>query len=132
VPILHESGKVGLQVAQLCKSGLGVTGTGDPLGELPPGAEGPDRSHALNSEAVAQQLDQIEHRALRIIELSAQYRQILSARERIGVAVAKDPSPSRPLAAEKRRTASVVMILAGTPAGLSTAIISAAQLARAD
>jgi hypothetical protein len=27
VPVLHEFGKVGLQVAQLCNCGLGVTGS---------------------------------------------------------------------------------------------------------
>ena len=49
VSILHEFGKVSLQVAQLRKSGLGVTGAGNPLGQLPPGAEGLNRSHPLNS-----------------------------------------------------------------------------------
>jgi hypothetical protein len=94
MPILHESGKVRLKIAQLGKASLGVTGTGDPLGELPAGAEGLDRSHPLNSQSVLQQLDQIEHRALRIVELSTEHGQILSALERIGMTVSKDPTPS--------------------------------------
>ena len=94
MPILHESGKVCLQIAQLGKAGLGVTGTGDPLGEMSTSAKRLDRLRSLNSEAVAQQVDQIEHRALRIIELSSQNGQILSALERIGMTVSKDPTPS--------------------------------------
>ena len=48
----------------------------------------------MDFEAVAQQIDQIEYCALRIIELSAKYSQILSALERIGMTVAKDSTPS--------------------------------------
>jgi hypothetical protein len=32
VPILYEFGEVDLQVVQLCKAGIGMTGAGDPLG----------------------------------------------------------------------------------------------------
>jgi hypothetical protein len=32
VPILYEFGEVDLQVVQLCKPGIGMTGAGDPLG----------------------------------------------------------------------------------------------------
>lgn len=90
--MLHESGKVGLQVAQFCQARITVAGADDPLGEQPAGAEGLDRSGPLDSEAVPEQLDQLEHRALRIIELTAQDRQILPALEGIGVTVAKNPT----------------------------------------
>jgi hypothetical protein len=68
---LDEFGKIGLQVAQLCQSSLRVAGAGNLLGQLPPGAECLDRSHPLDLEAVAQHLDQIEYRALRVVQLSA-------------------------------------------------------------
>ena len=85
--LLHESGKVGLKVAQFCDAGITVTGADDPLGEQPAGAEGLDGPRPLNSEAVAEQFDQLEHRALGIIELPAQNGQILPTFERIGVPV---------------------------------------------
>ena len=93
MPVLHESGKVRLQILQLGKAGLGVTGTGDPLGEMPTSAKRLDRSHPFNSESVLQQLDQIEHCALRIVEHSTEHGQILSALERVGMTVSKDPTP---------------------------------------
>jgi DNA-binding NarL/FixJ family response regulator len=65
----------------------------------------------LNSEAVAQQLDQIEHRALWIVELSAQYRQILSAHEHIGVAVAKDLTSSPAGRTARKRNPSTALQL---------------------
>ena len=71
VSIVHEFGKIRLQVAELGKSSRRVTGPGNPLGQLPPGAECLDRSHPLNLEAVAQHLDQIEYRPLRVIQLAA-------------------------------------------------------------
>jgi DNA-binding transcriptional ArsR family regulator len=51
--VLHESGEVGLQVAQFCQAGITVTGADDPLGEQPTGGKGLDRSGALNSLVAA-------------------------------------------------------------------------------
>jgi hypothetical protein len=92
--VLHDAGKIGLKVTQLGQSSLNVTGTGDPLRQVPSGAECLDRSRSLDSESVAQHLGQIEHGALRIVELPADYGQILSALESIGVTVAQDPTTS--------------------------------------
>jgi hypothetical protein len=44
VPILDEFGKVDLQVVQLREAGLGMSGAGDPLGQLATSAEWFDRS----------------------------------------------------------------------------------------